>query len=70
MTIDFEQAGQNVSQPLGYIPQVELASYMHDTCMTPAQVDRTFAYIQGTYGIMNEYGLGIAESTCSGVFIA
>jgi hypothetical protein len=42
--------GQNLSQPLGYIPQAE----------------RTFAYLQGTYGVMNEFGLGIAESTCSG----
>ena len=42
--------GQNLSQPLGYIPEVQY----------------TFSYLQGTYGIMNEYGVGIAESTCSG----
>jgi dipeptidase len=42
--------GQNVSQPLGHI----------------AQAEHTYAYLQGTYGIMNEFGLGIAESTCSG----
>lgn len=46
------QPGQAPYTPIGYIPQVE----------------RTFSYYEATYGIMNEKGLAIGESTCSAVF--
>ncbi len=32
------------------------------------QVAHTFAYYEGTYAIMNEKQVAMAESTCSGVF--
>ncbi|KDO21506.1 hypothetical protein SPRG_12470 [Saprolegnia parasitica CBS 223.65] len=41
--------GQNVSVPLGFIPQVA----------------HTYSYIQQEYGIVNEVQLAIGESTCS-----
>jgi len=44
--------GQTPYEPIGYIPQVE----------------HTYAYFDSTFGQVNEHGVGIAESTCSGRF--
>jgi len=45
-------SNQEPFEPLGYIPQNR----------------STYAYYEETYGAVNEAGLGIGESTCSGVF--
>ncbi len=44
--------GQTPFKPIGTIPQVP----------------HTFKYFDSTYGIMNEHQVGVAESTCSGIF--
>merc|ERR1712124_152751 len=38
-----------IVDPIGYIPEI----------------DQTYSYYTATYGLQNEVGLGIAESTCS-----
>lgn len=43
---------QTAWEPIGHIPEVR----------------HTYAYMEETYGAINEHQLGIAESTCSGVF--
>mmetsp|Transcript_59209 Transcript_59209/g.138685 ORF Transcript_59209/g.138685 Transcript_59209/m.138685 type:complete len:587 (-) Transcript_59209:132-1892(-) len=42
----------NLSSPIGYIDQVP----------------HTFGYQSGTYGVLNQHGVSVAESTCSAVF--
>jgi dipeptidase len=46
--------GQPLTEAIGSVPQV----------------NHTFAYTEGNYGIMNERQLSIGESTCSGAFAA
>jgi len=48
----YPQAGQTPYVPIGSIPQVA----------------HTYKYIDGTYGVMNEHQVGLAESTCSAIF--
>ena len=45
-------SAMSIFAPIGHIPQVS----------------HTFAYLEETYGAVNEHQLGIGESTCSGVF--
>mmetsp|Transcript_18820 Transcript_18820/g.50602 ORF Transcript_18820/g.50602 Transcript_18820/m.50602 type:complete len:588 (+) Transcript_18820:24-1787(+) len=48
------QGGQRPWTPIGYIEEVP----------------HTYAYLEQTYGALNEHGVGIGESTCSGRFAA
>ncbi|KAL3903250.1 MAG: hypothetical protein SGARI_005462, partial [Bacillariaceae sp.] len=48
----YPKDGQQAFDAIGYIPQVS----------------NTFAYLEDTYGAVNEMQVGIGESTCSGVF--
>eukprot|EP00039_Didymoeca_costata_P018994 m.335837 g.335837 ORF g.335837 m.335837 type:complete len:600 (-) comp17689_c0_seq1:79-1878(-) len=49
---DFPHGPTPSMTPIGYIPQVNF----------------TYGYFSNTYGIINEYQVGMAESTCSAVF--
>ena len=51
---DFRPYAWRRSEPVGYVEQVE----------------RTYAYIDGAYGVVNEAGLAIGESTCAGRLVA
>jgi dipeptidase len=48
----YPTGNQNVFEPIGYIPQVS----------------HTYAYLEETYGAVNEHQVAIGESTCSGIF--
>jgi len=44
--------GEKSYEPIGHIPEV----------------NHTYAYFDSTFGQVNEHGLGVAETTCSGIF--
>lgn len=50
----FPTGGEKAWDPIGFIDEVP----------------HTYAYHEQTYGAINEHGVGIGESTCSGVFAA
>lgn len=47
-----DTAGFKQYEPIGYIDEVE----------------HTFGYQSGTYGVLNEHGLAVGESTCGAIF--
>ena len=48
----YPQGDQESFEPIGYIPQVS----------------KTYAYLEETYGAVNEMQVAVGENTCSGVF--
>lgn len=62
---------RNVTQ---YFPENCQAGASHCNAFTPIgyieQVPHTYGYYEATYAVMNEHQVGIAESTCSGIFAA
>jgi len=49
---NMDTRGYNISEPIGYIEQVP----------------HTFGYQSSTYGVINEHGLAVGESTCGAMF--
>jgi len=55
-----------------YLPETQIGGYLHAFQPLPGcdipQVPHTYQYYEDAYGILNEKQLGIAESTCSGIY--
>lgn len=49
---NLDTAGYNISMPIGHIDQVA----------------HTYGFQSGTYGVLNEHGVSVGESTCSAAF--
>merc|ERR1719506_756860 len=49
---DADTRGYNISKAIGYIDEVS----------------HTFGYQSSTYGVINEHGVSVAESTCGAMF--